>query len=69
VKNFKTDILCKPWYYGQAPYHVPNNTDRTVTTNNHQIVQKQGCFEIAALPNNNLAAIRQMEKQQNLNTA
>ena len=69
VKNFKTDILCKPWYYGQAPYHVPNNTDRTVTYNNHQIVQKQDCFEIAPLPDNNLAQIRAMEKSQNLNTA
>ena len=25
VKGFKTDILCKPWYYGDAPLHIPNN--------------------------------------------
>ncbi|MBO0688487.1 MAG: ABC transporter substrate-binding protein, partial [Candidatus Dormibacteraeota bacterium] len=69
VKNFKSDLECKPWYYGQAPYHVPNNTDRTVSPDNHKMVQKQGCFEIAALPDNNLAQIRQTEKSQNLNTA
>jgi hypothetical protein len=32
-------------------------------------VQKQGCFDIAALPGNNLTQIRQQEKAQNLNTA
>jgi branched-chain amino acid transport system substrate-binding protein len=68
VKNFKTDILCKAWYYGDAPYHVPNNTDRTVSPNNHVMTQTQACFEIAPLPNNNLTAIRQLEKSQGLNT-
>ena len=69
VRDFKTDILCKPWYYADMPYHVPNNTDRTVTPDNHVMAQKQGCFQIAALPDNNLAAIRQAEQQQGLNTA
>jgi branched-chain amino acid transport system substrate-binding protein len=69
IKNFKTDLLCRPWYFGQAPYHVPNNTDRTVAPNNKTMVQKQGCFDIAALPGNNLTQIRQQEKAQNLNTA
>ena len=26
-KDFKTDMLCKPYYYGEAPLHIPNNTD------------------------------------------
>jgi branched-chain amino acid transport system substrate-binding protein len=69
IKNFKTDILCRPWYQADMPYHVPNNTDRTVTPNNHVMVEKQGCFAIAPLPDNNLTAIRQAEKQQGLNTA
>lgn len=66
VKNFKTDIECKAWYFGDLPYHVPNNTDRTVTPVNHVMTEKQGCFAIAALPDNNLDAIRQAEKQQGL---
>lgn len=66
TKDFKNDIHCKPWYFGDAPYHVPNNTDRTVTPQNHVMVQKQGCFAIAPLPDNNLSAIRQTEQQQGL---
>ncbi len=26
LKNVHTDILCKPWYVGNLPYHIPNNT-------------------------------------------
>ena len=27
LKNQKTDILCKPYYVGKLPFHIPNNTD------------------------------------------
>jgi branched-chain amino acid transport system substrate-binding protein len=47
VKDFKTDILCKPWYYGMAPLHIPNNTDRTVVPQNGRMVEKEGCFAIS----------------------
>jgi branched-chain amino acid transport system substrate-binding protein len=47
VKNFKTDILCKPWYYGDGPTHVPNNTDRTTTPQGGKMVEKEGCFDIS----------------------
>jgi branched-chain amino acid transport system substrate-binding protein len=67
IKNFKTDILCKPWYFGDLPYHVANNADRTVVPQNRTFIQKEGCFDIAPLPGNNLDAIRQAEKTQGLN--
>jgi branched-chain amino acid transport system substrate-binding protein len=67
IKDFKTDILCKPWYFGDLPAHVPNNADRTVVPQNHVFVQKEGCFDIAALPGNPLDRIRQAERQQSLN--
>jgi branched-chain amino acid transport system substrate-binding protein len=67
IKDFKTDILCKPWYFGDLQQHVPNNADRTVVPENHVFVQKDGCFDIAPLPGNNLDSIRQAEKQQGLN--
>ena len=54
--------------FGNAQFHVPNNTDRTVSPNNHAMTQTEGCFQIAPLPTNNLAAIRQAEQQQSLNT-
>ena len=47
VKDFKTDILCKPWYYGEAPLHIPNNVDRTTTPKDGVMVEKEGCFEIS----------------------
>ena len=47
VKNFKTDILCAPWYYGDAPLHIPNHTDLTTTPRNGVMVQKEGCFKIS----------------------
>ena len=47
VKDFKTDILCKPWYYGKAQLHIPNNTDRTVTPQGGKMVQKEACFSIS----------------------
>jgi branched-chain amino acid transport system substrate-binding protein len=47
VKNFKTDILCAPWYYGDAPLHIPNHIDLTTTPRNGVMVQKEGCFKIS----------------------
>jgi branched-chain amino acid transport system substrate-binding protein len=47
VKNFQTDMLCKPWYFGKAPLHIPNNTDRTVTPKDGKMVQAEDCFEIS----------------------
>jgi branched-chain amino acid transport system substrate-binding protein len=47
VKDFKTDILCKPWYYGEAPLHIPNNVDRTTTPKDGKMVQLEDCFPIS----------------------
>ena len=39
LKDIKTDMLCKPWYVGNAlPYHIPNNTDITVDYKSGQVV-------------------------------
>jgi branched-chain amino acid transport system substrate-binding protein len=63
VKDFKTDILCKPWYYGDAPLHIPNNTDRTVTPQGGHMVQKEGCFAISDV-DPAIAQVRQNEAGQ-----
>jgi branched-chain amino acid transport system substrate-binding protein len=49
VKPFKTDMLCKSWYYGKAAVHLPNNTDYTVWPDNGvmQIVPGSGCLPIS----------------------
>jgi len=46
---------------------VANSADRTVVPQNHVFVQKEGCFDIAALQGTNLEQIRQAEKAQGLN--
>jgi branched-chain amino acid transport system substrate-binding protein len=69
LKNEKSDILCKPWYFGNAlPYHIPNNTDITVTYDKGQLKKTEPCFEIQAV-DPQLAQTRKWEKQYNLNTA
>src|SRR6185503_4835453 len=60
VKDFKTDILCKPWYYGTAPLHVPNNTDRTVTPKDGKMVELEGCFPISEI-DPGIAQVRKIE--------
>jgi branched-chain amino acid transport system substrate-binding protein len=61
LKGYKTDILCRPWYYGDAPLHIPNNVDWTTTPKNGKMVIKEDCFEISdADPS--IAKVREVEK-------
>jgi branched-chain amino acid transport system substrate-binding protein len=62
IKDFKTDMLCKPYYYGEAPLHIPNNTDITVTPKNGTMVEKEGCFEISDA-DEPIRRVRELEKQ------
>ena len=67
VKDFKTDMLCKPYYYGEAPLHIPNNTDWTVTPQEGTMVEKEDCFEIseADAP---IKRVRDIEKEAGIYT-
>lgn len=65
VKNFRTDILCNPWYFGKYPYHNPNNIDRTVVPKDGKMVLKEDCFPILAY-NPQLKNIRVWEKRDKL---
>lgn len=62
VRNFHTDILCSPWYFGKIPRHIPNNVDRTVTPKNGKMVLKEGCFKISAA-DPDIAKVRALEKK------
>jgi len=65
VKDFKTDLLCRPWYFGKAPLHVPNNVDLTVTPQDGKMVQDEDCFPISdAEPA--IKQVRAIERQQGL---
>jgi branched-chain amino acid transport system substrate-binding protein len=60
VDNFETDMLCKPWYFGEAPLHIPNNTDRTVTPEDGVMVELEDCFEISDV-DPAIAQVRELE--------
>jgi branched-chain amino acid transport system substrate-binding protein len=62
LKGFKTDMLCRPWYYGSAPLHIPNNVDWTTTPHNGKMVIKDGCIPIAAA-DPAIAQVRKIEQQ------
>jgi len=74
LKNVKTSMLCKPWYFGaNLKYHIPNNADIIVTYKGGEVVTenifggKTPCFQIQAV-DPQLAQTRKWEKQFNLNT-
>jgi branched-chain amino acid transport system substrate-binding protein len=70
VKNFVSDIFCRPWYYDSTVgSNVSNNVDLTVAPEDGNMVQVEDCFEIAELPTNPLEDIRAKEAELNLNTA
>jgi len=66
IKNYKTDILCKPWYFQEMPVHVPNNTDWTVTPKDGKMVEAEGCTEIPAT-NDDLKLVRKFEAENDVN--
>jgi branched-chain amino acid transport system substrate-binding protein len=68
LKGFKTDFLCRPWYFGKgAPVHLPNNTDYTVWPNNGtmQVVPGSGCLQISSF-DPEVGQVRAIEKKQGL---
>jgi branched-chain amino acid transport system substrate-binding protein len=60
LKNQETDILCRPWYTGRAPLHIPNNVDWTSTPDSGHMVIKEDCFEISE-DEPDIAKVRQIE--------
>jgi branched-chain amino acid transport system substrate-binding protein len=68
LKNQKSDILCKPWYWGKGlQAHIPNNTDISVSFANGKVVKTEECFPIAAV-DADLRKTRVAEKRFKLNT-
>jgi branched-chain amino acid transport system substrate-binding protein len=66
IKNYKTDILCKPWYFQKMKLHVPNNTDWTVTIKDGKMVEAEGCTDIPdSFPD--LKYVRQFEAENDVN--
>ena len=67
IKNWKSDLLCRPFYSGDLPGHVPNNWDITTTGKNGKMVQLESCFLIAGVTNA-IRQARQAERKFKLTT-
>jgi len=67
LHDVKTDMLCKPWYVGNLPYHIANNTDITVDYKSGDVVVKQPCFEITGATDAPIRQTRVWEKKYHLN--
>jgi branched-chain amino acid transport system substrate-binding protein len=48
IKDYKTEMLCDPWTYGNVALHIPNHTDYTTTPENGKMITVQGCFNISS---------------------
>ena len=53
IEGVETDILCKPWSWGGESW-LSNYSDRTIVPRDHKFVQKEDCFNNAAVPSNML---------------
>jgi branched-chain amino acid transport system substrate-binding protein len=59
IKDYKTEMLCQPWVYGDYPLHIPNNADFTTTPDNGKMVTAQNCFNVSS-NDPQIAAYRQV---------
>jgi branched-chain amino acid transport system substrate-binding protein len=66
LKNQKSDILCKPYYVGNIPYHIPNNTNIIVDYKDKNVVVRTGCTAFQPV-DKAIAQTRKWEKQFHLN--
>jgi branched-chain amino acid transport system substrate-binding protein len=48
IKDYKSEMLCQPWVYGNYALHIPNNADFTVTPENGKMITVQGCFDVSS---------------------
>jgi branched-chain amino acid transport system substrate-binding protein len=67
LKNQKSDMLCKPYYVGPLPFHIPNNTNIIVDYKNGNVIVKKGCTAFQAV-DKAIAQTRAFEKKLKLNT-
>ena len=48
ISDYRSDMLCRPWTYGDYPLHIPNSVDYTTTPEGGQMRTVQGCTPISS---------------------
>lgn len=46
VTNYQSDLMCGPWYFGEADRHMPNHAGIMVRVVDGGFETLQGCFEV-----------------------
>ena len=60
IKNFTSDMLCTPWYFGKAGHHNANHQLRNVRLDaSGKFVAASECFETADPELNDIIAAEQ----------
>ncbi len=48
VKNYRTDLLCGPWYFGNGDHHMPNHAGMMLQLKDGGFKTVNGCFDVAS---------------------
>jgi branched-chain amino acid transport system substrate-binding protein len=62
IQDYKTGILCTPWYFGDGHVHVPSSSTRTIVPQGGRFVEKQPCTRLDAVTPE-LKAVREYERE------
>ena len=46
VKNYRTDLLCGPWYFGDADFHQPNHASLMIAITKDGFKPETQCFDV-----------------------
>ena len=63
VKNYRTDLLCGPWYFGDADFHQPNHASLMIRIEKDGFKPETECFDVSG---SYFDKIRALEKEQHL---
>ena len=63
VRGYRTDLLCGPWYFGDADFHQPNHASVMVRVEDGQFKQEADCFDVSG---SYFDKIRKLEADQHL---
>jgi branched-chain amino acid transport system substrate-binding protein len=63
VKNYRTDLLCGPWYFGNADFHQPNHASLMVMITKEGFKPETECFDVTG---KYFDRIRDLEKKEHL---
>ncbi len=63
VRGYHTDLLCGPWYFGDADFHQPNHASLVVRIDKDGFKPETGCFDVSG---SYFDKIRKLEADQHL---